>query len=223
MEIKISRQVRTSRTVGRTDEHCDSLSCWWSQKHEVKTQSPSLNHYFWKLGCLNIYWFMESFKTTLTLSVLLDWAWETESTSDQSPPLCPRTLSQSPCANHCSCQVSGFRVSTLVASVQTVWSGNTQISLWKWNMRLRKYKSIFTNCYSSFFTYTYPRRRLKMRTSNTELISHQHLRWFFKYTYFSVARNVFFKRQRPFLFVDPCKSHSSVLVTLVHNIHRTPC
>ena len=160
----------------------------------MRSQSPSLNHFFGKLGCFNIYCFMESFKTTLMLSVLLEWAWETESTSDQCPPLCLH-------APIIACvRFQGHNTYSQHSDSGGQW--NTQISLWKWNSRLRKYKSIFTNCYSSIFTYTYPCRCLKMRTSNTELISHQHLRWFFKYTYFSVASSVFFKRRRPFLFVD---------------------
>ena len=159
----------------------------------MRSQSPSLNHFFGKLGCFNIYCFMESFKTTLMLSVLLEWAWETESTSDQCPPLCLR-------APIIACvRFQGHNTYSQHSDSGGQW--NTQISLWKWNSRLRKYKSIFTNCYASFFTYTYFRSRLKMRTSSSKFISRQRRRVFLKYTFCRVAFSVIFGRRRRHLYV----------------------
>ena len=94
----------------------------------MRSQSPSLNHFFGKLGCFNIYCFMESFKTTLMLSVLLDWAWETESTSDQCPPLCLR-------APIIACvRFQGHNTYSQHSDSGGQW--NTQISLWNWNSSL---------------------------------------------------------------------------------------
>ena len=157
--------------------------------------------FFGKLGCFNIYCFMESFKTTLMLSVLLDWAWETESTSDQCPPLCLR-------APIIACvRFQGHNTYSQRSDSGGQW--NTQISLWKWNSRLRKYKSIFTNCYASFFTYTYFRSRLKMRTSSSKFISRQRRRVFLKYTFCRVAFSVIFGRRRRHLYVH-------------QNVHKCP-
>ena len=145
---------------------------------------------------------MESFKTTLTLSVLLDWAWETESTSDQCPPLCLR-------APIIACvRFQGHNTYSQHSDSGGQW--NTQISLWKWNSRLRKYKSIFTNCYASFFTYTYFRSRLKMRTSSSKFISRQRRRVFLKYTFCRVAFSVIFGRRRRHLYVHLCICLQSV-------------
>ena len=96
----------------------------------MRSQSPSLNHFFGKLGCFNIYCFMESFKTTLMLSVLLDWAWETESTSDQCPPLCLR-------APIIACvRFQGHNTYSQRSDTDSGGQWNTQISLWNWNSSL---------------------------------------------------------------------------------------